>query len=313
MLETLTAKRDTTLVIRPVQSAVLAANGLPDQLYRVRRGTVLECVTLEHWEGKTDERGEKGEQITDGDDYYWVQLPDPLPDARPLNYFAFKAHWAEQHPPMRDEPAQVISEDKKLEVAKAVKAASATALAEPPTAQRIEDLGAVIKLPGKAFERARHLYEPVGWIGGKPLPFTWSEFTKNGTRVPQTESIALNIIKCAQVLAAFRTALAQPLIITSGYRDPRSNRNVGGASASRHLVGDAADWHPKRDGITREVWELACRIQQGGGLAISAKDNRPEIGFIHTDCRGGGDPLRDRAGRTFWTYSSMVPSWGHGR
>jgi hypothetical protein len=36
-----------------------------------------------------------------------------------------------------------------------------------------------------------------------------------------------------------------PTTIVSGYRDPAHNRRVGGATASRHMKGDASDLEPK--------------------------------------------------------------------
>ena len=42
-------------------------------------------------------------------------------------------------------------------------------------------------------------------------------------------------------LQAIRAETGRPLRITSGYRCSTHNRTVGGASQSRHMVGDAAD------------------------------------------------------------------------
>jgi hypothetical protein len=38
-----------------------------------------------------------------------------------------------------------------------------------------------------------------------------------------------------------RSGLGRPLIISSSFRSPEHNRDVGGASFSRHLYGDAVD------------------------------------------------------------------------
>jgi len=43
------------------------------------------------------------------------------------------------------------------------------------------------------------------------------------------------------VLEPIRTKLGRPIIVTSGYRCPRLNAAVGGASSSAHLKGAAAD------------------------------------------------------------------------
>jgi hypothetical protein len=72
--------------------------------------------------------------------------------------------------------------------------------------------------------------------------FTWAEATKNGERVPQTRQIVDNIVKQARELDKLRAWLGnRSLVVTSWYRDPRTNAAVGGASGSSHLNGSATD------------------------------------------------------------------------
>lgn len=47
------------------------------------------------------------------------------------------------------------------------------------------------------------------------------------------------------VLELVRLRFRAPVVITSGYRCPTHNKNVGGSPASRHMKGDAADIHVK--------------------------------------------------------------------
>ena len=47
--------------------------------------------------------------------------------------------------------------------------------------------------------------------------------------------------KLIEYLEQIRTHFGKPITVTSGYRCPAHNRNVGGATGSRHSKGDAAD------------------------------------------------------------------------
>lgn len=110
--------------------------------------------------------------------------------------------------------------------------------------------------------------------------FSWGEFTKGLTRVPETEQVVRNIIKLANHLNDLRSFLGdRPITITSGYRPPALNRAIGGVSNSRHIVGDAADVVVA--GITPH--EVYRRIDNWhgnkGGLGDSAS-------FTHIDLRG---------------------------
>ena len=46
---------------------------------------------------------------------------------------------------------------------------------------------------------------------------------------------------CCEVLEPLRRFVGEPIVITSGYRCNRLNVKVGGAYASQHTVGEAAD------------------------------------------------------------------------
>ena len=95
--------------------------------------------------------------------------------------------------------------------------------------------GPKIDLPGKGLTSPNELVINGGH-------FTWGEFTKNLTRIPVSSTVTKNIIKLAIYLEEIRDLLEDRSIsINSGYRDPISNRRVGGVSNSRHIIGDAAD------------------------------------------------------------------------
>ena len=82
--------------------------------------------------------------------------------------------------------------------------------------------------------------------------FTWAEATKYGQRIPRNTNfegmtisgaqITANIIKLAKELDRLRSEFGnRPITITSWYRDPISNKSVGGVRNSQHILGWGAD------------------------------------------------------------------------
>ncbi|MBT9312266.1 D-Ala-D-Ala carboxypeptidase family metallohydrolase [Leptothoe kymatousa] len=134
--------------------------------------------------------------------------------------------------------------------------------------------GPYIKLPG--FRGNFYLASPI-IPGGN---FTWGEATHGGSRIPVNRNVVYGIIRIARVMEEVRDRLGgRPLTINSWYRDPVTNRRVGGASRSRHLVGDAVDFvapgiHPY------DVYDRLNRWWGSrGGLASATV-------FTHIDTRG---------------------------
>ena len=77
--------------------------------------------------------------------------------------------------------------------------------------------------------------------------FTLGELTRSEkararriANTPTPEAMA-NLRRLVRHLDKMREIVGKPLFINSGYRNPTVNRLVGGASRSRHLVGDAVD------------------------------------------------------------------------
>ena len=117
--------------------------------------------------------------------------------------------------------------------------------------------------------------------------FTWGEATANGARLPEdtkfegiiipAAQITSNIIKLAYKLDEVRVLFGnRPIIITSWLRPSRTNRAVGGARNSQHLLGWSADFIVR--GV--EPREVAARLQSTwpGGLGDSSA-------FTHVDMR----------------------------
>lgn len=80
-------------------------------------------------------------------------------------------------------------------------------------------------------------------------------------------------------LEAFRTAVGAPVIVNSGYRCPAHNAAVGGAKASQHVLGRAADVRVK--GRTPAELEAVARTVP----AIKGIGRDDHKGFVHLDVR----------------------------
>jgi Peptidase M15 len=134
--------------------------------------------------------------------------------------------------------------------------------------------GAVIRLPG--FSSRFYASQPIIPNGH----FTWGEATHGGTRQVENADVVDGILRIAKALEEVRTKLGdRPMHINSWYRDPATNRAVGGASQSRHMWGDAVDFVV--DGI--HPYDVYDKLDgwwgDRGGLASATV-------FTHLDARG---------------------------
>ena len=78
--------------------------------------------------------------------------------------------------------------------------------------------------------------------------FTLSEFCnckKYPQNIPTIQQIANMAYGCRQLLEPAREAIGCPIIVNSGFRNPRVNTLVGGVRNSQHLLGQAADIRPQ--------------------------------------------------------------------
>src|SRR5690606_34937034 len=112
--------------------------------------------------------------------------------------------------------------------------------------------------------------------------FDLSEFrSKDGSPFPA--GVVENVEELAANLQVLRDHLKQPISINSGYRSPAHNRKVGGAPASQHLLGKAADivvkgFTPKQVVVAIETLISLGKMKQGGLSAYAT--------FTHYDVRG---------------------------
>ncbi len=97
--------------------------------------------------------------------------------------------------------------------------------------------------------------------------FSLNEFNKRNYNVPT--DVLRNLIELAKNLQVLRDEVKKPVKITSGYRPAELNAKVGGATKSRHITGQAADFKiegytPKQVAAIIEKLIAAGKMKQGG-------------------------------------------------
>lgn len=107
--------------------------------------------------------------------------------------------------------------------------------------------------------------------------FKQSEFTcKCGCGLNR---IDLRLVK---ILDEIREHYNKPIIITSGCRCSKHNRNVGGVQGSRHVLGKAADFYVQ--GISSaELLKYTQSLVNTGKLRYTYTNNSNMNGVVHID------------------------------
>lgn len=95
-------------------------------------------------------------------------------------------------------------------------------------------------------------------------------------------------------LNKIREHFGKPITVTSGYRCPVHNKNVGGATGSRHTKGDAADIVVS--GIAPA--EVAKYAECIGILGIGLYETNSDGHFVHIDTRST---------KSFWYGQAQTP------
>ena len=240
---------DTYLKSMPAQSDAMRAANIPDGLVSVKAGNEFEIEEFSLHEGAPGA----------ADDHLCVRLVEAPQDTDERNWFIYALHAKTEGTDPDNNP-------------------------QDSAAAPSRDYGEQFEIPG--ISRLVGIYEPV-YFEPKSSNFTWAEFTKGGRRIPVDAGVTSRIVKLAKYMDEIRAFLGdRPIHITSGYRDPVSNRYVGGARDSRHMYGDAVDFWVEGMDVVTVFYKLKDR-HRTGGLAVGS-------GFVHLDLRPGG-PAR-------WTY-----------
>lgn len=98
--------------------------------------------------------------------------------------------------------------------------------------------------------------------------FTLEEMCKSSTarrlgltNYPQREEIFDNLRTLVdKVLDPAREMLGSPIIVNSGYRCPRVNKEVGGVKTSQHMKGEAADIYCKAQYMDK-LWNILKHLE----------------------------------------------------
>lgn len=170
-----------------------------------------------------------------------------------------------------------------------------------------------VEFPGEALPALKALADRLGLVrtvdeanrkiyidkpASKPTPkpgdseqltphFHLSEFhSKDGVKVPA--GLVPRIRKVAEALEKVRAELGASLIVTSGYRSPAHNAEVGGASQSQHVEARAADIYSPEleakhgtEAMVRKVIAAARSVPEIHGIGINYSN------FVHVDIRPG--------------------------
>jgi len=77
-----------------------------------------------------------------------------------------------------------------------------------------------------------------------------------------TDKVANNLLELVtNVLDPLRLAWGHPIVVTSGYRCPKLNKAVGGATNSQHQYGQAADIRTVSDHPDDNMRLLQCLLE----------------------------------------------------
>ena len=100
---------------------------------------------------------------------------------------------------------------------------------------------------------------------------------------PSSQFIQNYLLICTFVLEPIRAKFGGPIVITSGYRDPKYNAAIGGVPTSQHVKGEACDFLvPNADKM--KVYDFVCNeINWPGQVFVYAKKGHLHVGLPRID------------------------------
>lgn len=120
--------------------------------------------------------------------------------------------------------------------------------------------------------------------------FTLEELTKSTTAKrlninnEPTREITSNLLElCNKILQPIRNKYGKPIIVSSGYRCPKLNKAVGGASNSQHTLGEAVDIHTISDTVkdNKELFDLICNMVNDKEITVGQLIDEYNFNWIH--------------------------------
>ena len=113
--------------------------------------------------------------------------------------------------------------------------------------------------------------------------FSVKEFRSNANGVLTTDDILINNELIEKLELLFRVLGATKCIVTSGYRDVKCDKLVGGSGKGQHVEGNAADCKFYIGNKTIDPKLISCKAQDIGFNGIARISNTA----IHLDVRKG--------------------------
>lgn len=124
-----------------------------------------------------------------------------------------------------------------------------------------------------------------------------------------TKTIEYNLTKLVDaILDPLRVLYGKPIIVSSGYRSPKLNKAVGGASSSQHLTGQAADIYVRNSNgtvnttETRKLYDLIVDNKLPYDQVILEKGTVANPQWIHVSY----DETRGRRQKLYFNGKSYV-------